>query len=161
MGYTTRFTGTLKIEPALTLPHYQEIRDLADGDGESIDGSPDGYMQWEPTKNGDGLKWDGGEKFYYYVEWLQWLIAKRLAPWGYVVSGALKWSGEDADDNGTIVVDDNVVTTHSAADAETVQVFLPKSLLERYVEDEDCAGRIAEAAVKSARVLGSLPTKLT
>lgn len=155
MGYTTKFTGTLKIEPALTLPHYQEILDIG-RDGANDETAPEGsYMQWEPTKNGDGLSWDGGEKFYDYVEWLKWLIAKRLGPWGHTVNGTLKWSGESVSDNGTITVVDNAVTAHKA-DAETVQVLIPKALLERFAEDDDGADEIATAALESARAQGSL-----
>lgn len=59
------------------------------------------------------IAWDGGEKFYNYVEWLSYLIAKVLAPRGYSLSGNVTWQGEDYSDRGTIVVRDNVVKTMS------------------------------------------------
>ena len=52
------------------------------------DTQPGLWLQWIPSKDGKYLEWDGGEKFYHYVEWL----------------------GEDADDRGLISIKDNVIT---------------------------------------------------
>jgi hypothetical protein len=57
-----------------------------------------------------GIEWDGGEKFYDYVEWLEYIINNFLAPKGYVLNGECPYQGEDSDDVGKIVVKDNVVT---------------------------------------------------
>lgn len=70
---------------------------------------PSLWLQWTPTRDKQGLKWDGNEKFYHYVEWLEYLIANVLKPRGYTVSGAVKWRGEDFNDIGTITVIDNKV----------------------------------------------------
>lgn len=67
------------------------------------------WCQWIPTEDGTRLVWDGGEKFYDYVEWLQYLIDKILAPRGYTITGTCEWQGEDSDDFGKIVVTDNNV----------------------------------------------------
>jgi len=56
------------------------------------------------------IGWDGGEKFYRYVEWLEFLIRNFLEPWGYKLNGAVKYRGEDFDDFGTITVKDNEVS---------------------------------------------------
>ena len=69
------------------------------------------WCQWRPTEDGEGIEWDGGEKFYNYVQWLEYIIKNILAPRGYVLNGEVKWRGEDFDDTGTIVVLDNVVNT--------------------------------------------------
>lgn len=69
------------------------------------------WCQWEPTYDGWGIEWNGGEKFYDYVEWLEYLIKMILAPKGYVLNGTIKWFGEDSDDMGRILVKDNKVTT--------------------------------------------------
>ena len=68
------------------------------------------WCQWEINEDGD-LVWDGGEKFYEYVEWLQYMIDNFFKRWGYVLNGSIEWSGEDRDDLGCIDVKDNVVTT--------------------------------------------------
>jgi hypothetical protein len=73
------------------------------------DGQPGLWCQWTPTEDGGAIVWDEGEKFYYYVEWLEYLINTFLEPWGYKVNGEVEWSGEDAYDLGKIVVTNNIV----------------------------------------------------
>jgi hypothetical protein len=75
---------------------------------------PELWCQWVPTEDGKGIEWDGGEKFYGYVEWIQYLIAKVLAPKGYVLNGAVDWRGEEWEDTGTIFITDNKVETQDA-----------------------------------------------
>jgi hypothetical protein len=72
-------------------------------------GQPGLWCQWIPLGNED-IGWDGGEKFYNYIEWLEYIIKHFLAPWGYVLNGTVAWQGEDSDDFGKIVVKNNVVT---------------------------------------------------
>ena len=79
------------------------------------------WCQWVPTEDGWHLEWDGNEKFYNYVEWLEYLIEKILAPKGYVLNGTIDWQGEDFNDRGTITVADNVVTTNLVGRGEVVE----------------------------------------
>ena len=72
------------------------------------------WCQWAPTEDRQGLEWDGGEKFYDYVEWMQYLIEQILKPRGYVVNGQVTWQGEDSDDRGMIDVRNNVVHRREA-----------------------------------------------
>ena len=65
------------------------------------------WCQWIPTEDGDALVWDEGEKFYYYVEWLEYLVENYLKPRGYTISGEVEWQGEDSNDRGLIRVNDN------------------------------------------------------
>lgn len=65
--------------------------------------------QWRPNHSGTAILWDGGEKFYDYVEWLHYLIDNFLGPWGYVLNGEVTWQGEDLTDIGKIVVTNNQV----------------------------------------------------
>jgi hypothetical protein len=69
------------------------------------------WCKWMPNDEGTAIEWDQGEKFYDYVEWIEYLIEKFLKPWGYVLNGTVEWSGEKREDLGKIVVADNVVTT--------------------------------------------------
>jgi hypothetical protein len=73
-------------------------------------GVPSLWCQWVPNENGTEIVWDGGEKFYSYVEWLEYIIANFLAPWGYTLNGTVRWRGESFDDIGKILVKDNKVT---------------------------------------------------
>lgn len=70
---------------------------------------PSLWCQWIPTHDGTAIEWDGGEKFYHYVDWIKYIIDKVLAPRGYSLSGVVDWRGEDWSDTGTIVVRDNKV----------------------------------------------------
>ena len=65
------------------------------------------WCQWTPNAEGTELVWDEGEKFYYYTEWLFYLIRKVIAPNGYILNGEVSWEGEERGDVGTIQVKDN------------------------------------------------------
>ena len=56
------------------------------------------------------IVWDGAEKFYKYVQWLEFLIDTYLRPWGYTLNGTVDYKGASADDFGRIIVVDNEVT---------------------------------------------------
>jgi hypothetical protein len=70
---------------------------------------PSLWCQWRPTPDGRGIQWDQGEKFYNYVEWLEYIIDKVLVPNGYKLTGSVQWRGEDFNDIGTIVVKNNKI----------------------------------------------------
>ena len=77
-------------------------------------GQPGLWCQWVPTQDNNGIEWDGGEKFYHYVEWLAYITEHFLMPWGYVLNGEAEWFGEDHSDRGKILVTNNVVSTKKA-----------------------------------------------
>lgn len=86
-----------------------------DRDATVIDGNappstqPGLWCQWVPNEDGTAIQWDGGEKFYDYVAWLDYLITKILKPAGYKLTGEVTWQGEDSNDIGKIVVKNNKV----------------------------------------------------
>jgi hypothetical protein len=97
------------------------VGDFGQGTDASIvnsNGAPDGqpglWCQWVPTENDDGIEWDSGEKFYHYTEWLAYIIKHFLQPWGYILNGEVEWFGEDRDDRGKIVVENNIISTKRA-----------------------------------------------
>jgi hypothetical protein len=91
----------------------KSIRDY----NEPPSGQPGLWCQWIPTEDGAGIEWDGGEKFYNYQEWLEYLVQHFLAPWGFILNGAVRWQGEERDDRGFLYVKNNVVSrSHSLAD---------------------------------------------
>lgn len=69
------------------------------------------WCDWAPTDDGKAIAWDGAEKFYEYVAWLEFLIEHFLQPWGYLLSGVVSWQGEDPADAGKIEVINNKVLT--------------------------------------------------
>jgi len=84
-----------------------------DGSVLSINSPPDTqpglWCQWTINEDRTKLEWDGGEKFYNYIEWLQYVINNFLGPWGYTLSGTIKFQGEDPDDQGEITVINNII----------------------------------------------------
>lgn len=74
-------------------------------------GQPGLWCQWVPSEDGFGIEWNGTEKFYRYVEWIEYLIGHFLGPWGYTLNGKVRWQGENEGDRGVLLVEDNVVST--------------------------------------------------
>ena len=90
--------------------------DCGQGDHESIveynnppTTQPDLWCQWIPTEDGLAIEWDGNEKFYNYVEWLDYIVSNVLKPRGYKLDGQVDWAGEQQGDVGIIMVTDNVI----------------------------------------------------
>lgn len=104
MGYTTEFKGKFtlsKLPPSETIVALMK---LAGEQGSGKNGQPDTYCQWQLTKDCCGLEWDGGEKFYEYEEWLQFIHDKHLKPNGITIDGEVEFDGEDSDDSGLLKV---------------------------------------------------------
>lgn len=88
--------------------------------GQSRDESIIEYNSPPSTQPGLWCQWiiedgqlmhDGGEKFYHYTEWLQYLINNFFSAWQVKLNGQIKWQGEDMEDRGLITVIDNIVTS--------------------------------------------------
>lgn len=77
---------------------------------EEPEGQPGLWCQWTVNEEGTQIVWDYGEKFYYYTKWLAYLVEHFLKPWGYVLNGEVRWSGEVAGDLGTVIAEDNKVS---------------------------------------------------
>lgn len=106
MGYTTQFSGEFKLNKPLNPGFVSTLESWSLN--KNVPKPELGYCQWEPTEDLKGLKWDDGEKFYDYVEWLEQII-RLIAPAGYIVSGLVKYQGEEIGDVGDITVANNVV----------------------------------------------------
>lgn len=65
------------------------------------------WCQWVIEDDGASLVWDGGEKFYNYAEWLEYVITNFIAPAGSVCNGNITWQGEESDDMGMLRVINN------------------------------------------------------
>lgn len=86
------------------------------------EGQPGLWCQWIPTEDGTAIVWDGREKFYFYTEWLDYLIAHFLKPWGYTLNGTVHWVCDELSDvtddgedvqlivSADIVAKDNILT---------------------------------------------------
>jgi hypothetical protein len=63
---------------------------------------PSLWCQWIISNDGQYLGWDGGEKFYDYTKWLEYIINNFLAPFDYWLEGSVEWQGEEVGDLGLI-----------------------------------------------------------
>lgn len=72
------------------------------------------WCQWIPSECGKYIEWDGGEKFYDYIQWLQYIVDNFLKPNGYKLNGEVKWFGEDREDTGIIIVKNNKISVKYA-----------------------------------------------
>lgn len=134
MGYTTDFQGSFTLNRPLTKEQYLEISQFIDGyyDENFKDKykmSPGTHCHWEILEDRRTIEWDQGEKFYCYVEWLEFLIKTYFEPWGYKVNGEVTWRGEEFEDIGTIKIKKNVVKAMSYCD-------IKDKLKERVTEQE-------------------------
>lgn len=88
------------------------------------------WCDWVVTKDGTCLMWNGAEKFYYYEEWLEYLIENFFTPLGYVLNGSVGWQGEDYDDFGTITVTDNIIELEEGIRVTSMDEFDDRTLIE-------------------------------
>lgn len=152
MGYTTEFNGSITVTPPLNehevsfLKAFNTTRRMnrtngplfVEGTGPYGQGhdpdvldhnsphpdQPGLWCQWEVTDDGTEIQWDGGEKFYYAPEWMEYLVKKLLSAEAkdYVAAhrsedarlahftcdhnfhGVIEAQGEDEDDRWVIEV---------------------------------------------------------
>lgn len=62
------------------------------------------WCHWIVNEEGTELYWDGGEKFYNYTEWLDYMISHFFSVWGVTLNGSIRWQGEELSDAGVITV---------------------------------------------------------
>lgn len=114
MGYNTEFEGKIDITPALTAEELAMISDFADKRHEDNTGygrrgadAPSYYCDWEFSRNGTSLFWDGGEKSYEMDTWLEILIRKLP---GHEFNGTLRARGEEFHDMWSLTAKGRTVT---------------------------------------------------
>lgn len=70
-------------------------------------GQPGVWCPWT-VGDDDTIRWDGMEKAGAFVEWIKYLVLHFLSPWGYRLSGKVKFI--DDEDAGVIfATDDGIV----------------------------------------------------
>ena len=124
--YLTKFSETRRMARKLPKEFGVEGEFYVDGGGDfGQDREPDIidynkppvtqpglWCQWVPSEDGMGIEWNGGEKFYNYVEWITYITENFLKPEGYVINGMVSWQGEDGGDVGVIEARNNEIIAH-------------------------------------------------
>lgn len=121
------------------------------------------WCKWAPNTDGTALQWTGTEKFYDYVEWLEFIVTNFTAPWGYTLNGSVKWEGEDSSDTGTITVTNNLVeaiASKSEEDDEAAQYSSENIMLRALLADAVQGINNALSSDAPAEVLEALRTRI-
>ena len=95
---------------------------------------PELWCQWVVTEDGNYLEWDGGEKFYSYVAWLEYMIKNFFDPFEYVLNGEVGFQGEDSDDLGVIYVNDNKVTVEYGICVNSISSISDETLINELIK---------------------------
>lgn len=140
MGYTTTFEGSFKTDKPVDKDTYQLLEGLNTtrrmtrknldakygiegefyfdddevGDFEDSNNPPRTqpglWCGWEMLEDHQTIKWDEAEKFYYYCDWLIYIMERVLMPKGYSLSGTVLYHGESTSDAGRIEIRNNIMT---------------------------------------------------
>lgn len=106
MGYTTTFEGSIKVKP----PFDKELADKINAycREDHTNQYPGRWCGWET--DGEGIHWNGGEKFYNSLQWMEHLIQTYVKPTGRTADGTIECHGEENTDIWRIEVRENTVT---------------------------------------------------
>lgn len=116
MGYTTQFKGVLKFAQPLSIEQLKALNEVLGEDCDKLKAFqlPEedySYMQYEVTKDMSGIRWDGGEKFYYADNALNLLLRYMREQFPeFSLTGELMAQGEEVGDLWKIVMEDGVAT---------------------------------------------------
>ena len=74
-------------------------------------GQPGLWCDWKPSEDGKRVVHNGAQKTLYSKEWLYYLIEHFLRPWGYSLSGQVRWERFEfeQEQRGTIAIGDNAI----------------------------------------------------
>lgn len=137
MGYTTEFSGELKFKNEITIPQLKELQKWFGKECPSAS-----YVQFELTEEMDGIKWDGGEKFYQVPECVNWLTEHMREQWpDFAFTGELKARGEEFDDRWRLVIDETGFASKQPVSIDGKKVKCPHCREEFYI---DKSGKVME-----------------
>lgn len=109
MGYTTEFEGSFRFSRQLALDEKVQLDEISKADWRHDRTKPGYFCKWASDEHGKLIEWDGREKFYDYIEWLEWLIKNFFVPKNISLNGTVLWQGEEIGDLGKIEVTNNIV----------------------------------------------------
>ena len=87
--------------------------------GKPPHGQPGGRCDWRPSEDGQRIVHNDSEKSFHAKEWLYYLIEHFLHPWGYSLSGQVKWKlVAESEQRGTITIENNGIQDFDVAQCE-------------------------------------------
>jgi len=111
MGYTTRFTGTLKFKNELTIQQLIKLKEYFDTDSRKHpEWGPQAfnYIDLELAKDASGLQWDGSEKTYGMVEAVNFIITEMQKEFpDFSLTGSMLAQGEEIGDIWRLIINEN------------------------------------------------------
>lgn len=110
MGYTTTFSGTINFSRPLTFAEVAEIHAYTKGRHDGDPMAPSIHCDFEVNSDATGLVWNGSEKTYEAIDWIQLICDDFLDEFGVLANGSLVANGESRGDVWRLDVKDNVVT---------------------------------------------------
>ena len=115
MGYHTEFHGQFNLNRPLDKETHEFLTKLASTRRMKRRMDPKYGVQGEfyvdaateddpfgQNEDGTAIEWDGGEKFYDYIEWIEYIQKAVLDDKGYHLTGTVYWDGEESGDLGQI-----------------------------------------------------------
>lgn len=103
---------------------YAEIESIPNSSPHIIDhnkppcSQPTLYCKWIINEEGTIIRWNGHHKFPSHIRWIVYIIEKFLIHWGYKLSGEITYQGHDELNQGSIVIQNNIVKIISSYDSE-------------------------------------------
>lgn len=70
---------------------------------------PSLWCAWKYNNDENTIEWDGSEKFYEYIEWMNY-IKKILENKNYKLEGCISWMGEENGDVGNIEIKESKIS---------------------------------------------------
>lgn len=106
MGYDTRFEGHFVLSRKLGHKQACWLRELMEG---RLPDDKWASCDWELNDDDKTIGFNGSEKFYEYVPWMQYITDSLKQKFGIEVSGEVNYSGEDFEDHGILKIVDGKV----------------------------------------------------
>ena len=125
MGYNTEFVGSFKLNDTIDEETKRELKNLELKHDDYIETKKPGvWCQWKYNETENLIEFDGGEKFYDYIEWLLYIINKIITPSHCMLNGKMVFSGDDYDDLGIIWVKSNIVVIENITMEKVYTILL-------------------------------------
>lgn len=106
------------------------------------------WCDWVPVINYDGppkaisIAWNGSEKTYNYIKWIQYIVENFLLPFDYWLEGEVVWQGEEIFDRGLIKIEKENLLISRKYDSTKIRLN-PRTFFK-----ENCYDTIAKSNFK-------------